>query len=632
MFNKNHPDNQQRRDRVDELIAMAIDYQAKGNYHLAQKNYHKALQLNPHCVPALAQLAISYLAEHALTEAHMCLRRALHAAPTQASLYQLSGQIHTAAGDHSMAITCYEKALELDAAYTPVYPALGDALQRAGQADAALQIATQHLNLAPHSAIAQIQMGDVLAQQQQFTQAIAHYQHALRIDAQHPTAIVHLAMTYQRIGAWRDLSQLMPHLITRTQQQIAQKERATLTPMAGLYLLSDSTLQRDLEKNHAAAYAHKIHYKNRRHEFSLRLRIGYIINSQCNDIALWLGNSLTLHDKSRIETYVYAQNANFPPAIKHSCSVFTDISKLSHTQAATKMTGHRIHVLVDLSAYSAPVCLDILAHRPAPIQCHLFGYPGSLGSIHVDYQLTTATAVPDKLGQQYTEKLIYLPHVPFSAAGFTTPIPKLSRSNIGLPQEKFIFCYLNPYQLFDQDTFIAWCQILQQTGNSILWLMTDSDCVKEHIYTALASMNLPKERIVFTPTEQLNKRWIMQLADVWLDNFNHSSPTASMLAHWVGLPYLTLQGNIQATRLVASYAAAANLHQAIALDRDAYVRQAVYLAQQPELLASWRQQLQDTRSTTPLFHSQQFIRDLETAYLQIWKNYQLGKEPTSFTV
>ncbi len=99
-----------------------------------------------------------------------------------------------------------------------------------------------------------------------------------------------------------------------------------------------------------------------------------------------------------------------------------------------------------------------------------------------------------------------------------------------------------------------------------------------------------------------------------------------MLALWAGLPVLTRPGQRFLNRMGASLAKAVGLPELICEDTDAYVAKAVHLATHPEELKSLRDRLWQTRSEQPLFHTQQFVRHLETAYRRMWTQYVDGAQ------
>ena len=65
------------------------------------------------------------------------------------------------------------------------------------------------------------------------------------------------------------------------------------------------------------------------------------------------------------------------------------------------------------------------------------------------------------------------------------PEGSLVKSNLGLPEDKFIFCsFNNPYKI-QPEIFGIWMEILNENINSVLWLMDyDHAETRENIYKA----------------------------------------------------------------------------------------------------------------------------------------------------
>jgi len=77
---------------------------------------------------------------------------------------------------------------------------------------------------------------------------------------------------------------------------------------------------------------------------------------------------------------------------------------------------------------------------------------------------------------------------------------------------------------------------------------------------------------------------------------------------------------------------AVGLPELIATDLQDYERLALRLATQPEELAEFRARLAHNRATSPLFDTQRFCRNLESAYLSMWERHSRGDAPETFRV
>jgi hypothetical protein len=96
-----------------------------------------------------------------------------------------------------------------------------------------------------------------------------------------------------------------------------------------------------------------------------------------------------------------------------------------------------------------------------------------------------------------------------------------------------------------------------------------------------------------------------------------------------GLPILTCPGRSFPARVAASPATAAAMPELIMPDLAAYEETAVHLATHPDGL---RARLTDTRRTSPLFDTEQFVQHLEQAYETVWARYEAGEPPAAVDV
>ena len=89
----------------------------------------------------------------------------------------------------------------------------------------------------------------------------------------------------------------------------------------------------------------------------------------------------------------------------------------------------------------------------------------------------------------------------------------------------------------------------------------------------------------------------------------------------MGVPVITLAGQMHAGRVGVSLLTQAGLPELIAESPEHYVALAVELAQDLSRLQQLRQSLRDRLATSPLCDAKGFTRDLEAAYREMWEKY-----------
>ncbi|RHY25142.1 hypothetical protein DYB32_008501 [Aphanomyces invadans] len=92
--------------------------------------------------------------------------------------------------------------------------------------------------------------------------------------------------------------------------------------------------------------------------------------------------------------------------------------------------------------------------------------------------LTYKIVLPlDHAAVGYTEKVLYMPHTFFvndhkqSARAVLDVDTCPSRSQYGLPEDKFVFCNFSQLYKLDPTMFATWMHILKRVPNSVLWLV-----------------------------------------------------------------------------------------------------------------------------------------------------------------
>ena len=130
------------------------------------------------------------------------------------------------------------------------------------------------------------------------------------------------------------------------------------------------------------------------------------------------------------------------------------------------------------------------------------------------------------------------------------------------------------------------------------------------------------ERITLVPYVSLQDYfgWLGAV-DIALDTTPYSGGTTTCDALWMGVPVITAPGTRPCSRSTASILASAGLPEWIAPNAAEYVRRAVRFAGERELLAELRGSLRSRMMASPLMDEEQFTRDLEQAYREMWRTW-----------
>jgi len=274
-------------------------------------------------------------------------------------------------------------------------------------------------------------------------------------------------------------------------------------------------------------------------------------------------------------------------------------------------------VLVDLKGYTEGAPTAALAMRPAPIQVHWVGYPGTLAAPFIDYLIVDKIVVPDAHRADYSEALVWLPdcYQPNDRSRSASAAP--SRESLGLAHADVVFAGFNAPWKLNAEVFDAWARILVATPRSVLWLLArdEDDPVTGNARRELARRGIAGERVIFAARRaEPDYLALFGATDIFLDTWPYNAHTTASDALWMGCPVVTRLGETFAGRVGASLLHAVGLPELIADSIDDYVALAIALASDPDRRALLRAKLLRARTESPLFDVAAITHHVESAF------------------
>jgi predicted O-linked N-acetylglucosamine transferase (SPINDLY family) len=313
---------------------------------------------------------------------------------------------------------------------------------------------------------------------------------------------------------------------------------------------------------------------------------------------------------------------------------FVDVRGASDAQVVEQLRSLEIDIAVDLKGHTAGARSGILARRAAPIQVSYLGYPGSMGLTQIDYLVADPIVLPPEEREHYSEQVVYLPDsYQVNDATRTLSDATPDRTAVGLPEEGLVFgCFNQPFKI-TPTVFDLWMRLLREVPASVLWLLEDNAAMVANLRREAVTRGIAPERLVFAPrlppAEHLARH---RLADLFLDTLPYNAHTTASDALWAGVPLLTCRGHSFPGRVAASLLQAAGLPDLVTHDLDEYFARALELATRPQRLRDLRERLAAGRRDSALFDTEGFCRQLEDAYIEMWRRHQQDLPPASFVV
>ena len=366
-----------------------------------------------------------------------------------------------------------------------------------------------------------------------------------------------------------------------------------------------------------------------------KIKVAYFsADFRIHPVAQLIAELFDLHDRAHFELYAFSlrdpdQDDKVRTRLKSSFNHFYTLENKTDIEIANLARELEIDIAVDLGGFTQYARTGIFTHRVAPIQVNYLGYPGTMGATYMDYIVADAILIPETNQDFYTEKVVYLPdtYQPNDRKRQIS-VRKFTKSELGLPEQGFIFsCFNNNFKINPQ-VFDGWARILARVPGSVLWLLEDNPVAKENLQKEAIARGIDKDRLIFAGRLETSEHLARHaLADLFLDTFPYNAHTTASDALWVGLPVLTLIGQSFAARVAASLLNAIDLPELITHSQAEYESLAIELATHPEKLAQIKQKLEMNRLTKPLFDTPRYTKHIEAAYTLMYERYHSGLPP-----
>jgi predicted O-linked N-acetylglucosamine transferase (SPINDLY family) len=257
-----------------------------------------------------------------------------------------------------------------------------------------------------------------------------------------------------------------------------------------------------------------------------------------------------------------------------------------------------------------------------------------MGAEFIDYIVLDPFIAPSTQQQFYSEKLVHLTGGWWPAEiRWETADEAGERTTYGLPEDAFVFCCFNTSYKITPPIFNVWMRLLRASPRSVLWLGVADSFVQENLRREAAQRGIHPERLVFAPREPMATYLARHRhADLFLDTLPYNAVGTAYHALLAGLPVLTCAGETFAGRTAGAMLLAAGLDELVTLSIEEYERLANRLAREADLLTDIRRRLARARSSAALFDGERAVRELETAFTQMWENWLRGEAPKPFSV
>lgn len=647
---------------LEDLIRTALVQRDTGLSEQALASYDRALAMAPDNLAVLAGKAELLRRLGRREEAVDWFARAIAVSPDHPQLYDTLGLVLLELGRPADV----EKVLRAGVARVPdavsTLRNLGSFLSDSGRPQDSLPWLQRVVELEPGNRDFRVSFGIALLRAQAYGAAEAQFRAVLALQPDHPDALNNLGSAlrlqnrlteseecYRRaLSAKPDWPDVLANLggLLREQGRIGEAKsvfRQALTLRSpwpemhsNLVFCLDFDGEAGLEEQRAERQRWREAVEQPlvasvarfpdRPDPGKRLRIGYVsADFNRHSASDMFGAVLMNHDLERFDVYLYSsgqrEDDRTAELAGHS-TLFRRVRLLEDRLFAEQVLADRVDILVDLSGHSAGNRLPVFARRPAPVQVTAWGYATGTGLSSIDYFLADHRLVPPVLHKHFSERIVdlscFLSYRPPHYLPEVSDLPALSAGHV-------TFGSFNRLAKASDSCLALWAELLLSVPGSRLHLRCktlDDSGMRGKVLATFAECGVQGDRIDLHGTStHVNQLSAYRRVDIALDPFPHCGGTTTCEALVMGVPVVSLCGEVPVSRNGLSLLGAMNCEQWVARDREEYLAVARELASDLSHLASVRRCLRDLVRASPVGDNLAYTREVESVYTRLWLRY-----------
>lgn len=626
----------------------------------------KALVINPQMPNAFSNLGNVYKEQKELDKALKCYQCALKIDPLFADALSNIGNIYYEQGSYAEALNFYNRTIEINSYHADAYYNRGNIFLHFSKNPAAVSDYSKALAIDPSIVDAYLNRGQAHKKMGNYPAALADFSRVIEMQPRYAEAYYHRAVTYfadnnHTLVALEDLkkaAQLKPDLDyllsaiffhkkafadwddleTSGKQllEMAEKGNKVITPFSFISHFDSLKLQLAVTLSWISTQTNKdasglsLLQKIPRKE---RVHLGYF-SSDFNEHPVTYASAglFRHHDKSKFKItgfYFGRKKDAMVESLSKVFDEFYDIADLSDVEVTELARKLKIDIAIDMNGCTSGSRPAVFLNQAAPIQVNYLGYPGTMGTLLMDYIIADEVVIPPESQKYYTEKIAYLDCFMPHDDQLKVSDKKFTRSELGLPEEGFVFCGFNNSYKITSQIWGQWMDILKGVPKSVLWLSYRNDPTSDNLRKEAQARGVDPARIIFARRmDEVGEHMArLKCANLFLDTYPYNAHTTATAALWAGLPVLTRIGESFASRVAASLLSTCQMPELIVRTPEEYQSMAIDLANNPQKIADFKTRLSGYREKNPLFNSEKYTRKLENLFCQMYERSQSGLIP-----
>lgn len=647
-------------NKEKENLVLAKNFHASGKIIDAQNLYKKLLKKDNKNYELFFLLGTTFLQQKKFNEAIENFDIAIKLNPNFPNSYNNKGIALSEKKNDKEAILNYDKAIKLKENYFDAYLNKGISLNRTEKFFDAINNFSFLLRVDPLNSKVYNNLGNVYKNLRKYDEALNSYDKALKLNKNFLEALINKADVLTSIKNYEEslvilnkASSLSPDIdalnekILSNKMQICEwsnyekilniiknkisKKNFFVSPLFVYYLFDEPIINKlNIENYISKKHINENKYIKKNIKEKRKIKIGYFSGDFRNHPVIHtMYDVFKKHNSSVFEIYAFSHgpkilNDIYEKEIKQYFKNYFIINKMKDEEVFELAKKINLDIAVDLTGATINSRTEIFLKRVAPIQINYLGFPGTSGIKNMDYIISDKVVIPENQRKNYTEEVIYIPKCFIPCSNnllLKKDRKKFLRSEFKLPEKKIIFCaFHNPFKI-NPELFDAWMNILKKVENSVLWIKSSNVTMEKNLRSIAKNYLIDINRIIFTGNladvnDHISR---LELADIFLDAYPYNSHSSTYDCIRAKLPMVLWEGNTFSSRVASSIYSSINLYELIGKNKIEYQNIAITLAQDKEKLIKMRQKLINNSVQLRLFNNDDFTKNLENIYQEIFE-------------
>jgi predicted O-linked N-acetylglucosamine transferase (SPINDLY family) len=557
----------------------------------------------------------------------LCLFNAvLKRNPRHFRAHNNSGICYLNLGQPDSALSAFKKAVRNNKDDGKAFNNLGRMLLEAGQSKKAVSICERAVELEPDNPDFLINLGIAYRETGHLRRARELFEKILDSDPSNEIARTNLANLFLKAGTVQDAVEQLHHISENSfealsallfySQNIAETDNAWLLQNALRFnkLMEMEGMPTFAGRSGGTCTAQDC------------LNVGFVSSDfKEHPVGMLMMALFKYYNPERLRLFCYNNGRRcdgLTEWYRKNSTGWHDIAGLPDDQAADLIRTDQIDILVDLAGHTYGHRLSLFAHRVAPVQVSWIGYCHTTGIRAMDYIIADDEYIRPCDEKFFTEKVVRLPYNRFC---FTPPNPSPLIASPPMEENGFVtFGCFNNLGKINSSVLDVWAQLLGKVPRSRLILKSKSFVdieIRRSFKQQFTSRGINPRRLELRSS---SPRYFMLMEyndiDIALDPFPFSGGMTSLEALWMGVPIITMPGELPISRQTSSFLRLLGLDDFIALNTNNYVELAVKFSHDLGRLRAIRENSRKLMSVSPLCNAEKYAQSVEELFFSIRDN------------